>query len=59
MVRDASGASGAGGLCDVHASVGAALRSGDGSQPFSALVASFYRRQTMAVLIEGLESAFG
>ncbi len=58
-VRDAGGAAGAGGLCDVHASLGPAACAGGGSEPFAAVVAGFYRRQTMAVLIEGLESAFG
>ena len=39
-VRDTGGTARAGGLCDVHASLGPAACAGDGSEPLSALVAA-------------------
>ena len=53
-VRDAAGAPGPGGLRDVHASLGPALCLGDRPRLLPAAVAG----QTMAVLMEALESAF-
>lgn len=58
-VRDAGGAAGAGGLRHVLASWGRRHALVMVLSHSRRLWLRFYRRQTMAVLIEGLESAFG
>ena len=57
-VRDAGGASGPGGLRDVHAALGRPARLVVVLSHSRLLWLRFYRRQTMAVLTEGLERAF-
>ena len=57
-VRDAGGASGPGGLRDLHPALGPPARPGGGAEPLPAAGAVFLPPQTMAVLTDGLERAF-
>ena len=57
-LRDAAGPAGPGGFRQFHAAVWEAPRAAGGARPFPDLWLRFYPRQTMAVLIDRLESTF-